>query len=71
MSRILEAVFVMGCSLVGLAMNAREGSEVRNAMQCSIQFIALAHDNMAGNVARLSHGLARVPIEVLGSLRTE
>jgi hypothetical protein len=65
MSRILEGVFVLGCSLVGLGMGAPEGSGMRNTMQGSIRLVALAQSNVAGNVARLSASLVRVPTEIL------
>jgi len=69
MSRILEGVFVLGCSLVGLGMGAPEGSGVRNTVQSSVQLIALAQSGVAQNVAKLRASLARVPVEILGLRR--
>ena len=66
MSRILEGVFVLGCSLVGLGMGAPEGSGMHDTVQSSIQLIALAQSDMARNVARLGASLGRVPVEILG-----
>jgi len=71
MSRILEGVFVLGCSLVGLGMNAPEGSGIQNTVRCSVQLIALVHDNVASNAGRLSANLSSIPAQVLGSIRRE
>src|SRR6266853_351840 len=60
-SRILEGVFVLGCSLVGLGMGAPEGSGMRNTVQSSIQLVALAHGNMARNVANLGRAWGECP----------
>jgi len=57
MSRILEGVFVIGCALVGFGVGAPEGSNVRNSMNCSVQLIALVHNNVAKNAAKLSSGI--------------
>jgi hypothetical protein len=71
MSRILEGVFILGCSLVGFSMSAPEGSRIRETMQCSIQLVALANDNVAANAARLTADLARVPVQIVAGLRRE
>jgi tRNA threonylcarbamoyladenosine modification (KEOPS) complex Pcc1 subunit len=69
MSRILEGVFVLGCSLVGLGMGAPDGSRMRDTVQSSIQLIALAQSDMVRNVAKLGANLSRVPVEILGLRR--
>jgi hypothetical protein len=66
MSRILEGVFVLGCSLVGLGMSGSEGSVFQNTMKTSVQFIALAQDNAAANTVRLSATLCKLPVWMLG-----
>ena len=71
MSRILEGVFVLGCALVGLCMDAKEGSVMQDAVKTSVQLIANVHDHVAANAARLSRDLARVPSQVLGHVRVE
>ena len=71
MSRILEGVFVLGCALVGLCMDAKEGSVMQDAVKCSVQLIANVHDHVALNAARLSRGLASVPSQVRGHVRVE
>ena len=71
MSRILEGVFVLGCAVVGLCIDAKEGSVMQDAVNCSVQLIANVHDHVASNAARLSRDLARVPSQVLGHVRVE
>jgi hypothetical protein len=71
MARILEGVFIIGCSLVGFGMGAKDGNGIKEAMKCSVQLIALAQDNVASNSATLAAHLARVPVEILGNLRVE
>jgi hypothetical protein len=71
MSRILEGVFVLGCALVGLSMDAKDGSVMQDAVKCSVQLIANVHDHVASNAARLSRDLARVPAQMLGHVRVE
>jgi hypothetical protein len=71
MTRLLEGIFVIGCSLVGFAMSAPEGSGIRNTMKCSIQLIAVAHNNIASNTANLGVHLAQAKAEILGNLRRE
>ena len=66
MSRILEGVFVLGCSLVGLGMGAPDGSGLRDTVQSSIQLITLTQSDMARNVAQLSARLVRLPVKILG-----
>jgi hypothetical protein len=69
MTRLLEGIFVIGCSLVGFAMSAPEGSGIRDTMKCSIQLIALAHNNIASNTASLGVHLAEAKSEILADLR--
>jgi hypothetical protein len=69
MTRLLEGIFVIGCSLVGFGMSAPEGSGVRDTMKCSIQLIALAHNNIASNTANLAVHLAEAKSEILADLR--
>ncbi len=71
MTRLLEGIFVIGCSLVGFGMGAPEGSGIRNTVKCSVQLIAVAHQNMASNAFRLGIHLAEARTEILGSLRKE
>ena len=66
MSRLLEGVFVIGCSLVGFAMSSPEAGMLRNAMKTSVQLVALAQDNV-----RLCPDLSKVPVEILSGLRIE
>ncbi len=69
MSRILEGVFVLGCSLVGFGMSGTDGGVFQNTMKASIQLVALAHDNVALNTSRLGMHLSRLPVVVLGNFR--
>jgi hypothetical protein len=69
MTRLLEGIFVIGCSLVGFAMSAPEGSGIRDTMKCSIQLIAVAHNNIAYNTANLGVHLAEARSEILASIR--
>jgi hypothetical protein len=71
MSRILESVFVLGCSLVGFGMDAKDGSVIQDAVKVSVQLVSNVHNNVAANVARLSTGLARVPSQVIGHIRID
>ena len=65
MSRILEAVFVLGCSLVGLGMSCKEGSLFQNSVKTSIQFVNLAQTNVAWNTAHFKENLRRVPVVMM------
>jgi hypothetical protein len=58
MTRLLEGIFVIGCCLVGFCVGAPEGGGIKNTMQCSIQLIALAHNNIASNTANFGVHLA-------------
>jgi hypothetical protein len=69
MTRLLEGIFVIGCSVVGFCMGAPEGSGIRNTMKCSVQLIALAHNNIASNTANFGVHLAEAKAEILGNLR--
>jgi hypothetical protein len=69
MTRLLEGIFVIGCSLVGFAMSAPEGSGIRDTMKCSVQLIAMAHNNVAFNTANLAVHLAEAKSEILADLR--
>lgn len=71
MSRLLECVFVLGCAVVGFCMDAKDDSAMQNAVKVSVQLVSNVHDHVAANAARLSAGLARVPAQVLGHIRTE
>ena len=64
MARTLEIIFLVGSSLVGFAMGAPEGSSIRSTLQCSIQLIALAQNNVSSNTAHLATTLsaARLPV---------
>lgn len=68
MTRFLEGIFVIGCSLVGFGMGAPEGSGIRNAMNCSVQLIGFANDNLASNSAKIGIHLAEAKAEILGDL---
>ena len=61
MSRMLEGVFVLGCALVGLGIDAKDGTVMQDAVKCSVQLIANVHDHIAANATRIGAGLARVP----------
>ncbi len=39
MARLLEGIFVLGCSVVGLGLNALEGSAVPDTIQSSVQLV--------------------------------
>jgi hypothetical protein len=69
MTRLLECVFVIGSCLVGFAIGAPEGSGMRNTMNCSVQLIAMAHDNIASNSANFGIHLAEARTEILNGLR--
>ena len=64
MSRILEGVFVIGCAVVGFGVGAPEGSGIQNSMKTSVQLIALVHNDVCMNAARLSAG-------IFGAMRQE
>jgi hypothetical protein len=69
MTRLLEGIFVIGSCLVGFALGAPEGSGVRNTINCSVQFIGMAHDNIASNSANFGIHLAEARTEILSGLR--
>ena len=71
MTRLLEGIFVIGCSLVGFGMSAPEGCGIRHTIKCSVQLIAVAHENMASNAVRLGIHLVQARTEILGGLRHE
>jgi len=52
-------------------MDAKDDSAMQNAVKVSVQLVSNVHDHVAANAARLSAGLARVPAQVLGHIRTE
>ncbi|HLK20274.1 MAG TPA: hypothetical protein VKT81_15065 [Bryobacteraceae bacterium] len=68
MNRILEGIFVIGCSLVGFAMGAPEGSGIRNAMNCSVQLIGFANENIASHTENFDIRLAKAKEQVVGNL---
>jgi hypothetical protein len=54
---------------VGFCMGAPEGSGISNTMKCSVQLIALAHNNITSNTANLGIHLAEAKAELLANLR--
>ena len=50
MSRILEGVFVLGCSLVGFSMST--GSAMQDTVQFSVHFVASAVSQVENGVTR-------------------
>jgi hypothetical protein len=68
MTRLLEGIFVIGCSLVGFVMGSPEGSPFKNTLNCSVQLIALAHNNIASNTANFGIHLAAAKAEILANL---
>jgi hypothetical protein len=68
MTRLLEGIFVIGCSLVGFAISAPQGSVIRQTMNCSIDLIAAAHDNITANAGNFSIHLADAKADVLANL---
>ncbi len=64
MSRILESVFVLGCAVVGFCLDANDGSLMQDAVKVSVQFVSATEHRIATN-------LARVPYQVLGSVRID
>jgi hypothetical protein len=71
MTRFLEGIFVIGCSLVGFAMSAPEGSGLRNTVKCSVQLIALTNNNVVFNASKLGIHLVEARTEILSHLRHE
>jgi len=71
MTRLLEGIFVIGCSVVGFCMGAPEDSGIKNTMKCSVQLIAMAHNNIASNAANFGVHLAEAKAEILGNLRVQ
>ncbi|MGD0296480.1 MAG: hypothetical protein ABSE86_05140 [Bryobacteraceae bacterium] len=69
MTRLLEFMFVVGCSVVGFGMGAPEGNPIKNTLNCSVQLIAVAHNNIASNTANFGIHLAEARSEILSSLR--
>ena len=65
MARILEAVFIIGCSVVGWSMGAPETSGIKQTIGCSVQLVAMAQDNIASNTARLAAHLTSQAIRNL------
>ena len=64
MTRLLEGIFVLGCSLVGLGMGAPEGSGIGKAKQCSIQLIAAVQQNVTANATRAAIHFAEARFRV-------
>jgi hypothetical protein len=50
-------------------MGAPEGNPIKNTLNCSVQLIALAHNNIASNTANFGIHLAEARSEILSSLR--
>ena len=65
MSRILEAVFVLGCSLVGLGMSCKDGSLFQNSVKSSIQLVNRTENRLAWHTAHLQQNLLRVPVLIM------
>jgi len=65
MARILEGVFVIGCSLVGFGMNTPQGNVFEHSIECSVQLVSLAHDKIAMNGSRVSEDLMRIPVDII------
>jgi len=63
MSRTLEVIFIIGCSLVGWSMGAPDGTGLKEAMKCSVRLVALAQDNIASNTARLTGAIGHLRLE--------
>jgi hypothetical protein len=64
MSRILESVFVIGCAVVGFCLDANDGRLMQDAVKVSVQFVSMTENRIATH-------LARVPYQVLGSVRID
>lgn len=71
MTRLLEGIFVIGCSLVGLGMGAPEDSGLGKTMQCSIQLIATVQENVAANAARAAIHFSEAHSGVLAGFHVE
>jgi hypothetical protein len=63
MSRTLEIIFLIGCSVVGWSLNAPEGTGLKEAVKCSVRLVALAQDNIASNTARLTGAIGSLRLE--------
>jgi hypothetical protein len=68
MNRFLEGIFVIGCAVVGFGMGAPEGSGIRNAMNCSVQLIGFANEDIASHTENFSIHLAQAKAQVVGNL---
>jgi hypothetical protein len=71
MTRLLEFMFVVGCSVVGFGMSAPDGNPIKNTLNCSVQLIALAHNNIASNTANFGIHMAEARTEILSSFRCD
>ena len=69
MSRILEVVFVIGCSVVGLGMSVSEGRFFQNSVKSSVQLVSTAHRNVSWNVAHFKSNLCQLPVLLLTNHR--
>jgi len=47
-SRILEGIFVIGCSLIGFGMSAPEGSGIHDSVERSAQLVAKVWTRVPG-----------------------
>ena len=56
MARVLESIFVFGCSLVGLALNSADG-RLNDTVQSSVQLVALTHAHV---LYQASHAIQAV-----------
>ena len=59
MTKLLEGAFVIGCSLVGFCLGSPEGTGIKNTMQCSIQLIAMANENIGVHLAQAQTAVLR------------
>ncbi len=65
MSRILEGIFVLGCSLVGLSQSFTDSSAIRNATGFTVQLVTLTENRIETNVTRLTTNLCNAPVRML------
>ena len=54
MARILEGVFVLGCSLVGFGINALESNPFQDRLQSSVQLVMNDLQDPAKDARRLA-----------------
>jgi hypothetical protein len=54
MSRVLEGIFVIGCSLVGFGLSAPSGSRMHDSVERSAQLIANIWPRVLGGISTLA-----------------